>query len=121
MSTFGDLFKNKRVATGKSLREFCALYGLDPGNVSKVERGLMPPPKDIDKLKEYARILGISEGGDLWHEFMDRACAESGNIPKDILDDKEVVDKLPVFFRLLRGKQVDDEKLKGLIDKIKRA
>ena len=37
-ATFGEFFKQKRIVLGMTLRQFCAENGLDPGNISKIER-----------------------------------------------------------------------------------
>ena len=77
---FGSYFKQlRRQKKEMSLRSFCRKYGYDPGNVSKLERGKMPPPKSPDKLAEYAEALGIQEGSDEWIEFYDRAAAARGS------------------------------------------
>ena len=93
-------------------------HDLDPGNVSKLERGLFPPPQH-EKLVEYARLLALKKGTDDWYRFFDLAAAEAGRIPQDILTNEEVVEKLPILFRTLRGKKVSDEKLDKLVRKIK--
>ncbi len=121
MKKFGQLFKEKRIELGKTLREFCLEYGLDPGNISRLERGMMAPPQDPKKIEEYAGYLQIKKGSDLWYQFFDAGALESGKIPKDILEEKELVKKLPVFFRILRGKKATREALKELLEKIKRA
>ena len=118
MSRFGEFFKERRISLGLTLREFCLKYGLDPGNISKLERGLLPPPQH-EKLVEYAKCLKIKKGSDEWYEFSDLAHSESGTIPDDILSDKEVVDKLPVLFRTLRGEKIPNRKLDQLVRKLK--
>ena len=67
--TFGEFFKEKRIALKKTLRQFCAENKLDPGNISRLERGLMPPPQGSDKLVEYARYLQIKKGSDDWYQI----------------------------------------------------
>ncbi len=42
---FGEYFKKKRLEIGKTLRQFCLENGLDPGNISKIERGILRPPQ----------------------------------------------------------------------------
>jgi hypothetical protein len=86
-----------------------------------MERGLLPPPRAHDKLEEYASALGLKKGSDQWYEFFDLAAADAGRIPKDLLSDKEVVEKLPVVFRTLRGEKISDANLDALIEKIRRA
>jgi len=117
-ATFGEFFKQKRIASGKTLRQFCADNGLDPGNISKIERGKMSPPNSEEKLKEYAQYLNIKFGSEEWQAFKDLAAVSSGRIPED-LKDKELLARLPVFFRALRDKKFTEEDLKELIKKIK--
>jgi len=118
--TFGRYFKECRIRAGLTLRAFCIKHAFDPGNISRLERGLLPPPQSEDKLSEYARALGLRRGSDEWFEFFDLAAAESGRVPKDILSRKEVVAKLPVLFRTLRGKKITESHLDSLVEKIRR-
>ena len=117
---FGTYFNEKRRALGLTLREFCRINSLDPGNISKIERGLLPPPQSKEKLSEYASALQIKEGTDSWLEFFDLAAASTGRIPSDIASDKEVMNALPVFFRSIRGKEMESEDIKKLIKSIRR-
>ena len=118
MGQFGEFFKAKRMALDKTLRQFCLENDLDPGNISSLERGLFTPPQH-QKLEEYAKLLALKEGTDDWYQLFDLAAAEAGKIPQDILDDKQVVEKLPILFRTLRGKKSSDKKLNKLVRKIK--
>jgi transcriptional regulator with XRE-family HTH domain len=115
---FGDLLKRLRKDRGKTLREFCIENGLDPGNYSRLERGMYPPPQNVEK---YAQALGLKEGSAEWLELFDVASAERGQIPADIMSDAEVVDKLPVVFRTLRAKQISPEDLDDLVERIRRS
>ena len=120
--SFGEYFaKLRRERTGLSLREFCETQGLDAGNMSKLERGKLPPPRSQEKLEEYARVLKIEKGSAEWFEFFDRAAASRGEIPRDVMEDAVIVDHLPVLFRTLRGEQVPEEQLKKLLDIIKKS
>jgi transcriptional regulator with XRE-family HTH domain len=118
---FGAYFQEKRMAARKTLRQFCQDNGFDPGNISKLERGLMAPPEAEDKLKEYAKALGLKAGSKDEREFFDLAALEKGRLPKDLADDKELLAKLPVLFRGIRGEKFSEEKLDALIKQIKDA
>lgn len=118
---FGEFFRAMRAERGISLREFCLANGFDPGNISRLERGLLPPPESGGKLEAYARALRLKKGSDEWYTFFDLAAAERGRIPSDVLSDEELVSKLPVLFRTLRGQRVDDEALEDLVERIRRA
>ncbi|OGL41196.1 MAG: hypothetical protein A3C43_09175 [Candidatus Schekmanbacteria bacterium RIFCSPHIGHO2_02_FULL_38_11] len=119
--TFGDFFKQQRIKKRITLRQFCLEFSFDAGNISKLERGLLAPPHSKEKLSEYANALGIKKGSKEWFEFFDLASAHRGKIPEEIMKDKELVAKLPMLFRTLRGEKVSDEKLNELIDKIRKS
>lgn len=119
-SAFGALLKRLRIARGLTLREFCKQHGFDPGNYSRVERGVFDPPRAREKLEKYARALGLRPGDDDWLEFFDTAAASRGEIPRDLLSDDEVVDKLPILFRTLRGKPISPDRLDELVERIRR-
>ena len=118
VSTFGELFKQRRIALKKTLREFCSENGLDSGNISKIERGKLPAPSSDKKLNEYAACLKIKSGKDDWQEFKDLAALSAGKIPKD-LKDEELLARLPVFFRAIKDRKFTAEELNELIEKIK--
>ena len=117
--TFGAFFKARRIGLHKTLREFCAEHGLDPGNLSKLERGLLPPPRSRDKLEEYARFLRLKEGSSEWYELFDLAAAETGRIPADLCDE-EVLRRLPAIFRTLRGRKPTEAQLASLVKRLRR-
>ena len=118
---FGAYLKKLRISNGLTLRAFCVKNGFDPGNYSRLERGLLPPPRSEEKLKEYAHALGLKRGSDEWLEFFDQAAAVRGELPKDLLSDEEVVEKLPLLFRTLRGAPVAPHKLDELVERIRRS
>ena len=119
--TFGEFFKQKRIDLKKTLRQFCADNKLDPGNISRLERGLMLPPQGSDKLVEYARYLQIKKGSDDWYRFFDLARIEAGRIPDELLKDEAIVASLPILFRTLRGQKISEKKLEKLVELIKKA
>jgi transcriptional regulator with XRE-family HTH domain len=118
---FAEMLKRIRLEKKITLREFCLQHGFDPGNYSKLERGLFPPPESHEQLERYATALEIEPGSDAWYEFFDAAAVGRGMIPKHVLNDAEVVDKLPVLFRTMRDKPLTPEQLDRLIDKIRRS
>jgi transcriptional regulator with XRE-family HTH domain len=118
---FGKLLKKLRMEKELTLREFCLANGLDPGNYSRLERGLFAPPQREDLLAKYATALGLGRGSGEWLEFFDLAATCRGEIPKDLLSDEEVLEKLPVLFRTLRGTRLPPEKLDEIVDKVRRS
>jgi transcriptional regulator with XRE-family HTH domain len=118
---FGTFFEELRQRSKLTLREFCKRAGCDPANISRMERGLMPPPKGRDILERYASVLGLEEATDDWYQFFDLAAADQGIVPADIMEDAELVKALPVFFRTLRGQKPTAEELRRIAEKIRKA
>jgi transcriptional regulator with XRE-family HTH domain len=116
--TFGARFKDLRIRLGKTLRTFCEEYSLDPGNMSKLERGILPPPQSQDILTRYASALKLKKGSAEWYEFFDLAAAEAGMIPQD-LQDQDVLRRLPVLFRTIRGTKLSNKQLDELIERLR--
>ena len=119
-NSFGKLLKSLRQRTGKTMRDFCLEHKFDPGNFSRLERGMFPPPQREDLLERYAVALGLQRGSDDWIDFFDTAAACRGELPRDLLDD-ELLEKLPILFRTLRGSPVPRDKLDELVEKIRKA
>jgi transcriptional regulator with XRE-family HTH domain len=120
MSIFAAMLKRIRIAKAVTLREFCLTNGFDPGNYSRLERGLYPPPTP-EHLEKYARALGLAPGSDKWLELFDLAATCRGELPSDLMANDRVVEKLPVLFRTMRAKQVSPAQLDALIDEIRRS
>lgn len=114
---FQALRKDRRI----TLRAFCETAGADPGNISRLERRAIPPPQDTEILSRYAKALNLQEGGDEWYQFFDLAAADRGIIPKDIMDDAELVKELPAFFRTLRGQKPTETEMRKVIEKIRKS
>lgn len=118
-NAFGKFFKELRIKRGLTLRELCLANGFDPGNLSKIERGLLFPPKSADKLAVYAKALGLRKGSDDWFTFFDLAAAMRGQIPHELLNDQALVARLPILFRTLRGQKPKNSKLDELIERVR--
>ncbi|MCX6162181.1 MAG: helix-turn-helix transcriptional regulator [Ignavibacteriae bacterium] len=117
---FGEFVKTYRLKCGLGLREFCRNYGHDAGNWSKLERGLLNPPEKEEDLTSIGEQIGIKKNSEDWMKFFDLASLTRGKIPKDIFDDDEVLEKLPIFFRTTRGIKPSEEDLRRLVEILKK-
>ncbi len=115
---FHELFKKKRMEIG-TVREFAKQSGLDLAYVSRLENGVVLPPKDSEKLARLAAALEIDEGSDEWREFIDLAAVARNELPEDLHDDERITKVLPAFYRALRNKEMDEEELQRLLNLIK--
>ena len=84
---FGTFVRTTRKALGLNLRAFCRRNGFDPGNISRLERGISPPPQAQQMLEALAKALKLKPGTYRWEQFIKLA----------------TVSQLPTFFRQLRN------------------
>lgn len=117
---FGEFFESLRQRKRLTLREFCRRAGCDPANISRMERGLIPPPKGREILERYAQALGLQPGTDDWYTFFDLAAVDQGMMPADIMKDEELVRALPAFFRTLRGQKPTPEEMRRIAQEIRK-
>jgi transcriptional regulator with XRE-family HTH domain len=117
---FGVFFRELRLGRGHTLRSFCAAFGEDPAYISRLETGILEPPKDKGVLNRLACALQLEEGSDAWEEFHHLAAIGAKRIPEGIAENEELMKHLPVFFRTIAGEKFPDEKLPELIDYIRR-
>lgn len=116
---FGEFFRLKRIALGFTLRSFCQRYHFDPGNISRLERNILLPSIDEEKLEGYAQALKIAKGSSEWIQFFDSAYLAKGTIPQDLQNSQEVMSFLPAFYRTARGERLDKKKVQKLIEILK--
>jgi transcriptional regulator with XRE-family HTH domain len=112
---FGTFIKELRARKRVGLREFCLEHGHDPSNWSKIEREVLSPPRDEETLRKWAKQLGLKPGSDDWHKFHDYAAVDAGRIPDHVMENEELLAKLPAFFRTLSGHKPSRTELENLI------
>jgi transcriptional regulator with XRE-family HTH domain len=100
--SFRDWLKNKRLEQGLSLRAFCKKNNEDPSNWSKLERGVLKPPKQILRLEEIASYLNIEKDSEEWKYFCNLANASRGIIPEDLRTKPSVISSLPLLYDAFR-------------------
>ena len=102
-----------------SLRRFCRTNAFDPGNISKLERGITSPPHSKKKLSELAKCYGLKEGSKKWSEFFDIAEKTRASEYFSRIKDQTVLNRLPQFFRTIDSKKLTEEKLDQIIGLLK--
>ncbi len=116
---YGEYLKRLRLDKSLSLREFSRQIGEDPSNWSKVERGILTPPRDERKKELIARVLDIAKGSEEWNKLEDYASVDSATIPDYIMNDKEALAALPAFFRTIGSVRPTQEDIEKLLEKLK--
>lgn len=118
---FGIFVKEKRLEKNLSLREFCRRLGEDASNWSKIEREVMKPPKDKEKLERIADILDIEKGSKDWDTLSDYADIDWEKIPDYVMrSEEEVLKLLPIFFRTIGSIKPTSDELDELIENLQK-
>lgn len=94
---FGALVRRRRGEMRLSLRATARTAAMDPGNLSKIERGLERPPQDEAVLDRICAALDLE--AEAARELKDIALLENGRIPKDILENEELMARMPALLR----------------------
>ena len=116
---FGPWVRRRRAEINLTLRRFARETELDPGNLSRYERGVLSPPQDPDTLERMAGALQLGRASDEYREFMDLAAASAGRIPSDLQSNPKLLARMPLLFRTARGRKFSEEDLKHLAEKLK--
>ncbi len=58
---FGEFIKSRRMSLGHSLRSFCVKNDDDVVKWSELERGVVRPPTNSDRLNSIAKILALAD------------------------------------------------------------
>ena len=116
---FGKLLKSLREERRLSLRKFCQITDLDPGNVSRWERGVTAPPQNKETLNKISTVFGIKPESDRYKELFFSASISAGRLPSETLDNEALLSKMPLLLRTLDGRKLSEEQFEALINKIK--
>lgn len=119
MGAFGELLRSRRSELRLGLRDFALRAEMDPGNLSKLERGRLNPPQDRRTLDRLSMALEWELGSEEAEQLRDTAALENGRIPEDLLEEPEVMAKMPVLLRTVHNRQLDPEEVERLIEIIR--
>ncbi len=119
INAFGQFLRKVRLEAGYGLRAFAVAVGLQPSNLSNIERGKISPPQHADRLKVIAETLGFEEDSMEWRRLFDLAvCHKKGALPPDI---KEIAAKkkgFPILLRTVNNKKLSEKQLRELTEYI---
>lgn len=114
-NTFGEYLRKLREERRLSLRKFCLASGVDPSYHSKIENGIVDPPRDASRFKAFLDALGLSEESLEAKELSRLASLDRGEIPDVIRKDPLLMDKMPVLFRTLEEGRLTPESFERVV------
>jgi hypothetical protein len=95
-----------------TLRQFCRLAELDASNWSKVERGILPPPKTRRQINDIASVLALPKESEAYKTMLDLAAIS--HMPEELMSDHAIAKSLPMFFRTVRSQKPSPKEVREL-------
>ena len=114
MATFGQTVKKLRLRKEYGLREFARKVGISATYLSKMERGLDPPPAE-DKIINMAGLLGADQ-----NELLALAKKLPPQFKEAFMKNPTYTRKIPEFLRTVAETELTDDDWERLIKKVKR-
>lgn len=118
-TSFGNFLKSLRLKRAVTLREFSRRVNKDPSYISRIERGILMPPSDINVLESFTKVLKLRRNSEEMKKLMRLAAIDAGKIPKEALDDRKILRNLPVFFRTITGTKLEKQKLLKFLETLR--
>jgi transcriptional regulator with XRE-family HTH domain len=116
--TFGEFLRARRLRAGLGLRAFAEAAGMQPSNLSNVERGRIPPPQDKATLEGLAELLGMSD--EERARLFDLAVAGRDRLPADVAAFAARTPGIPVLLRTIENRGLKRAELEKLTDYVNR-
>jgi len=103
LSIFGDYLRQRLIDKKMSLRTLAKKTGMDPSNLSKIERGVAYPPQKEENLQKLATALELDQ--ESTRHFFDLAAQVNGMLPDD-LDDIKQNEAIPMLLRTIQNRRL---------------
>ncbi len=113
---FHEFLRILRQSREIGMREFAHKIAMDVGNYSKLERGITKPPQKPEVLERIAK--GLKLDAEEKKKLIDLGNLAVGKLPEDIAESVQEYEYLPVLLRTIASKQLTDEQLKELTERI---
>jgi transcriptional regulator with XRE-family HTH domain len=118
---FGDFLRTTRVGNHITGRDAAAAAGILPSNLSKMEHGVLTPPRDDEKLKALASAIGIKTGTEEERRFFDLAASAIESVPVDIKELLSSDAAMPLLLRTIGNKRLTADEIHKLIDLVQKS
>lgn len=114
--TFGDFVRATRLKNGLTGRESSLRAEMLPSNFSKLEHGVLLPPKDADKLRGLAAAIGIQSNTPEAETFFDLAAKATDAVPLDLADIISKSETIPLLLRTIGNKRLSEKEIARLVE-----
>jgi transcriptional regulator with XRE-family HTH domain len=112
---FGDFLRLTRLEKGLTARFVASAAEMLPSNFSKLEHGLLTPPRDAEKQKRLMAALNIQAGSAAAEKFFDLAAKAANSTPIDLAQIISENETVPLLLRTIGNKRLSEDQIKRLV------
>jgi transcriptional regulator with XRE-family HTH domain len=116
---FGKYLKGLRKASGKAARIVALEAGMQPSNYSRMEYGVINPPKPKSNLDRLAKAVGILDSKEQMAHFYDMAAAALKSVPVDLADIISKDDAVPLMLRTIGNKKLTKQEVDEIVSLVR--
>ncbi|MFY9925873.1 MAG: helix-turn-helix domain-containing protein [Opitutaceae bacterium] len=112
---FGDFVRNTRMGKGLTARIVASSAEMLPSNFSKLEHGLLTPPRDAEKQRKLLGALNILVGSADAEKFFDLAAKAANSTPIDLAQIISENETVPLLLRTIGNKRLSEDQIRRLV------
>jgi len=117
---FGDFVRTTRTKNGLTGRDASNRAEMLPSNFSKLEHGILLPPRDGNKQRKLADAIGIRAGTPDSERFFDLAAKAIDAVPVDVADIISKSESLPLLLRTIGNRRLSEKDIEALVEIVHR-
>lgn len=116
---FGEYLKKLRLDKDFGLRDFARRIGMDVGNLSRIERSKVSPPRSLEILGRMREALGLLESSAEWTKLCELSREDQPDrLAPDVAEYAAGRRFVPLLMRTVSNKKLTDTELLELARKI---
>jgi transcriptional regulator with XRE-family HTH domain len=113
---FGDFVRETRMKNGLTGRDSARKADMLPSNFSKLEHGVLLPPRDAERQRQLACAIGIVPDAPEARQFFDLAGAATNAVPLDLADIISKSETIPLLLRTIGNKRLTEKEIEALVE-----
>lgn len=113
---FGDFVRTHRVANGITGRDASFSADILPSNFSKLEHGVLLPPRDGEKQRKLAAAIGLKPDSVEMTQFFDLAAKATEATPIDLAEIISKNETVPLLLRTIGNKRLSEEEIARIVE-----
>jgi len=113
---FGAFVRSQRIKHLITGRDASQATGMLASNFSKLEHGVLTPPRDAEKQRKLSSAIGIPSGSEEEARFFDLAAKATDSTPVDIAAIISANAAVPLLLRTIGNKRLGKSEMNRIVE-----